>query len=109
MPLCLIKVVGAHPKLNPLIQPLADDSDRPYIQWNMLFPTSDCRRSVDPAHVSWSSGRGDPATFPRVTNLRLVSDTYPWMIDVHARDPDIGVTCGEVDDFIHENVMRMSN
>ncbi|KAF8162790.1 hypothetical protein B0H34DRAFT_671943 [Crassisporium funariophilum] len=97
----LVRVVRATVKINPLIQPLPEDgSDQTHLKWNMLFPTSTVQRSTDPSHVSWSRGRDAPATFPRISAMRLVSDTIPWMIDVRARDKDRGVTCGEVIDSI---------
>ena len=97
-------------KLNPLISPLPEDgSDRVHLIWNMLFPTSTVQRSTDPSHISWSKGRDAPATFPRVSSLRLVSDTIPWMLNVDARDNGIGVTCGEVIDSIGNQLLKFSD
>ena len=75
----------------------------------MLFPTSTVQRSTDPSHISWSKGRDAPATFPRVSSLRLVSDTIPWVLPVEARDIGIGVTCGEVIDSIAHQLAKFSD
>ena len=97
-------------KLNPLISPLPEDGpDRVHLNWNMLFPTSTVQRSIDPSHISWSKGRDAPATFPRVSSLRLVSDTIPWMLNVEARDIGTGVTCGEVIDSIGQQLSKFSD
>ena len=97
-------------KLNPLISPLPEDgSDQVHLNWNMLFPTSMVQRSTDPSHISWSKGRDAPATFPRVSSLRLVSDTIPWVLNVEATDIGIGVTCGEVIDSIEEQLVKFSD
>ena len=97
-------------KLNPLISPLPEDgSDRVHLNWNMLFPTSTVQRSIDPSHVSWSKGRDAPATFPRISSLRLVSDTIPWVLDVEAKDIGVGITCGEVIDSIGQQLVKFSD
>lgn len=98
----LVKVVKAKLELNPLLAPPPDDTERPYLKWNMLFPTAQCQKSDDPAIRSWSSGRGAPATWPRIKSLRLISRSFPWDIQVTATDPEDGVTCGDVIDAIHE-------
>ena len=97
-------------KLNPLISPLPEDGpDQVHLIWNMLFPTSTVQHSTDPSHVSWSKGRNAPATFPRVSSLRLVSDTIPWVLNVKARDIGIGVTCGDVIDSIGHQLLKFSD
>lgn len=69
----------------------------------MLFSTSHCRRSSgDPAGRSWTKGREAPATFPRVTEVRLVSEAFPWTVTVKASRPDSGVTCGDVIDKLED-------
>jgi hypothetical protein len=76
----------------------------------MLFNASHCVRSDDRPDKSWSNGRGSPATHPRLTEVRIVSRTFPWAITVHAADSNIGVTCGEIidrlDDFLHKNLRK---
>ena len=105
----LVRVVHAEVKLNPLIEPVPDTGpERPFLKWNMLFHTSLVQRPTDPAHVSWSKGRNAPATFPRVTSMRIVSDIYPWMIEVHAQTEGRGVTCGEVIKSIYQNMQRLA-
>lgn len=76
----------------------------------MLFTASHCVRSDDPPQRSWSRGRTDPATFPRLNVLTIVSRTFPWIVTVRAHDEKLGVTCGDVvdriDDFLHKNVKK---
>lgn len=98
----LVRVVRANLKINPLIQVYDENTgdDSAHLLWNMLYPTSTVQRSTDPTHVSWFKGRDEPATFPRVSWLRIVSEITPWVIEVHARDKERGVTCGDVIDAI---------
>ncbi|TFK34908.1 hypothetical protein BDQ12DRAFT_334942 [Crucibulum laeve] len=103
----LARVVRADVRINPLLQPPDESSDSPFLEWNMLFPSNNVHRSNDPTHVSWANGRGAPATFPRVTSLRIVSETIPWMITVTAQHPNVGVTCGEVIEGISHDLNRM--
>lgn len=83
----------------------------------MLYPSSTIQRSDEPSYKSWSRGRDTPATFPRVSTLRLVfasssneaSSTIPaWLIDVRASDRDSGVTCGEVMDSLASALSRFT-
>jgi hypothetical protein len=75
----------------------------------MLFSSSHCLRSTDPPHKSWTNGRGEPATFPRVTHIRIISKAFPWMINIHARDKSIGATCAEVIDGIADYLQKLSS
>ncbi|KAF7353823.1 hypothetical protein MVEN_01067900 [Mycena venus] len=106
----LIRAVHAKVRLNPLIQPTPDSAGAPppYLKWNMLFPSNQCQRSDEAVHMSWSNGRHEPATFPRVTLLQLVSETFPWVVKITARNRDIGVTCGEVVDYISRDMYRLT-
>ena len=102
----LIKAVGAKLEINPLLLPIGDDDERPHLRWNMLFSTAHCHRSTDPTHRSWSNGRQEPATFPRVTALRLVSDVFPWILDIKATNTAVGVTCGDVIEQLSDHLQR---
>ncbi|KAG5639170.1 hypothetical protein H0H81_006074 [Sphagnurus paluster] len=105
----LLKVVGAQLRLNPLIEPLPESgADRPHLLWNMLFDSGNIQRSTDPSDVSWSNGRDEPATFPRVTMLRVVSEIFPWLIEVHASDAAVGVTCGELIDTLSTSLQTLT-
>ncbi|KAI0078975.1 hypothetical protein K474DRAFT_1592861 [Panus rudis PR-1116 ss-1] len=97
----LIKEVNARLELNPLIMPASDDPSRPYLKWNMLFRSGQCQRSTDAGNRSWSTGRNAPATWPRITSLKLISRSFPWVIDVKASNLENGVTCGDVIEEIH--------
>ena len=72
----------------------------------MLFHTNACHRSTDARNRSWIHGREEPATFPRVTLLRLVCRNLPWMITVRARNPSAGVTCGELIEEVSDCLNR---
>jgi hypothetical protein len=95
--------------INPLLTSNAD-SDGEYLKWNMLWPSSHCSRSWDPPHKSWSKGRGEPATFPRLTYVHIISQVFPWVITVKASDINAGVTCADIidtmDDFLHGMLKR---
>ncbi|CAL1703263.1 unnamed protein product [Somion occarium] len=100
----LIKETDARLELNPLIMPLdapargEDHNDS--LEWDMLFHTGRCHCSSDPAGRSWSQ-RNPPATWPRVSSLRLVSGDFPWVITIDASNPENGVTCGDVLEGVH--------
>lgn len=92
----LVRAVSATIRINPLLStPTGDD----YLRWNMLFSTSNCYRTTE-SRRSWIKGRDAPATFPRLTHVRIISRSFPWMISVKAKRQNIGVTCGEVIDTI---------
>lgn len=107
----LIPLLDVVLRINPLIQPALDDgpSNQVYLNWNMLFPTSSVHRSTDPDHVSWSNGRDAPATFPRLSMLRIVSVGLPWVIEVRAGPGNGGVTCGEVIERIGHELSKFSS
>jgi len=102
----LLRAVNAQLFINPLLEPPDNGLKRPHIEWNMLFPTSTCHRSTDRKSQSWMVGREEPATFPRVTLVRLVCRNLPWMISVRAHNRSVGVTCGELIDDIWDNLYR---
>lgn len=107
-----LKVVGAKLELNPLLTPVPDDgpqSEKDHLRWNMLMGSSLVHRSCDPLSVSWSAGRNEPATFPRISHLKIVSEHYPWLVEVKARDQAVGVTCGEVIDCIATNMEKLTS
>ncbi|KAJ7490645.1 hypothetical protein FB451DRAFT_1022815 [Mycena latifolia] len=94
------RALGVTLRLNPLLQHSMAPGGLPQLEWNMLFPPNKCWRSGDPMRMSWWKGRHEPATFPRVSHIRLVSEIFPWVISVAARDLDVGVTCGDLLDYI---------
>jgi hypothetical protein len=106
----ILSVVKANVLVNPLLETQPESSDNDYLKWNMLWPSSYCSRSCDPPHRSWSKGRSEPATFPRLTSIKIISHSFPWMITIKAADVAIGVTCGDiidgVDDFLHGMVKK---
>ena len=102
----LTKAVGAKLQMNPLLLPLGDEEDHPHLRWNMLFSTAHCHRSTDPTHRSWSNGRQEPATFPRVSELRLVSRVFPAVINIRATNRAIGVTCGDLIEQLSDHLQR---
>ena len=102
----LVKAVAATPQINPLLIPIGDGEDRQHLRWNMLFSTAHCHRSTDPFHHSWSIGRQEPATFPRVTELRLISRAFPWIVHIRATNRAIGVTCGDLIEQLSGHLQR---
>ncbi|KAK0492086.1 hypothetical protein EDD18DRAFT_1029721, partial [Armillaria luteobubalina] len=103
----LIHKLGAKPILNPLLQPPPDDLAREYLKWNMLHSPNTCQSSKDAGNVSWSSGRGEPATFPRVTSIVLYIERQLASIQINAANKDVGVTCGDVIDSIAHFMRRI--
>ncbi|OCH88246.1 hypothetical protein OBBRIDRAFT_836765 [Obba rivulosa] len=90
----VLKKVKARVEINPLLGPPTEGGD--HLTWNMLFSTAQCTRSTEETGFSWRAGRQAPATWPRVTHLRLVSHTFPWVVDVPASNLSLGVTCSDV-------------
>ncbi|KAN0073725.1 hypothetical protein V8E55_011979, partial [Tylopilus felleus] len=78
----------AWPKFNPLLAPPFDTHD--YLRRNMLFHTNNCYWTTEPQR-SWVKGRNAPATFPRLTYIRIISRAFPWMIHARADNPELGV------------------
>lgn len=100
-----VKAVAATPQINSLLVPIGDE-ERAHIRWNMLFSTAHCHRSTDPTHRSWSNGRQEPATFPRVTELRIISRVFPWIVNIRATNRAIGVTCGDLIEQLSDHLQR---
>lgn len=101
----VVRVLHVEVRLNPLISPYTDENraNTHFLKWDMLLPTSAVQRSSDVPNVPWLAGRDEPATHPKVTMLRLVSEHFPWVITVHEAPKGRGVTCGDVIETIsHE-------
>lgn len=61
---------------------------RPIIDWNVsLHP------GFLPSHHRLRSWRDEPATFPRLSSVRLCSPFFPWVVDVSNKR---GVRCIDV-------------
>lgn len=84
------------------------EPEHDYLKWNMLWASNMVQRSSDGPQTSWSEGRSSPATFPRITSMRLLPSLLPFTIEIFARDPDIGVTCGDVIDAISDSMRKHS-
>lgn len=96
----LVAAIDCSPKLNPLLWSPFEEPYlglRDFLTWNMLCSIN-CVRSFSEPNVPWVDGRDTPATFPRVSSLRLVFRLFPWTVNISARDPDVGLTCGDVID-----------
>ena len=102
----MMQAVAVPPQINPLLAPIGDEEDRPHLRWNMLFSTAHCHRSTDPPHRSWSIGRQEPATFPHVTELGLISRAFPRIIRISATNRAIGITCGDLIEQLSEQLQR---
>ncbi|KAK0188522.1 hypothetical protein F5146DRAFT_1225290 [Armillaria mellea] len=82
-----------HPSLHPALSSTSS-SDR--IIWNMIFPPSTAERVRENVRESFDSFRLEPATFPRVSILHIVSRRLPWVFNVTPDDDAVGVTVGDV-------------
>ncbi|KIK57883.1 hypothetical protein GYMLUDRAFT_736827 [Collybiopsis luxurians FD-317 M1] len=108
----LVSVLKVQPKLNPLLIPAQtpaqarpEQERREYLTWNMLLASYMVQRSIDSTDSTWSEGRDNPATFPRVTCMRLISHIFPFTFEIPASDINLGVTCGDLIDGL-ANSMR---
>ncbi|KAF8509785.1 hypothetical protein JB92DRAFT_2638377, partial [Gautieria morchelliformis] len=104
-----VAILDATLVVNPLCSPAGDNPppDRPVLLYNVLFPVGTARRSIDPPNRSWSIGRNSPATSPRVSQLRIVSREFPWVLEIEASRPAHGVTCLDVLEGIHEQLQDL--
>jgi hypothetical protein len=70
--------------------------------WNTLYPGSYARLPHDPSGESWFEKRIEPATFPRMSIIRIISRTFPWMIEIKGEDSEAAVTCRDVVEQLHK-------
>jgi hypothetical protein len=93
-------------QVNPLLMTRSKDDTGVFLKWDMLWASSSCLRSDNPPNYPWMQGRNEPATFPRLSALQIVSNAFPWTVDIMALDEDIGVTCGDVIDSLDSYLHR---
>jgi len=79
--------------VHALLGPTPPSASHPSLVFNMLFPPNMIHLSNEHPSRSWMNGRSDPATFPRLSHISLISPHFPWIIEVRN---DQGVTCGDV-------------
>ncbi|TDL22564.1 hypothetical protein BD410DRAFT_704137, partial [Rickenella mellea] len=94
-----IETLGIIPKLNSLLAAPHEEHEEhsgDRLEWTMSFPTSMVHRVSDPPHTSWTRGRTSPATFPRISNMRICLHDSPWVTNVVASDQEVGVTCSDI-------------
>ena len=104
-----VAILDATLIVNPLLSPGGDNPppDRVFLEYNVLFPVGRAHRSIDPPSRSWSIGRHSPATSPRVSQLRIISREFPWVLEIEASRPQHGVTCLDVLEGIYEQLQDM--
>ncbi|KIY68775.1 hypothetical protein CYLTODRAFT_443125 [Cylindrobasidium torrendii FP15055 ss-10] len=95
--------------LNPILMPMTDDMEREYLKWDIRHRTNTVQSSKDHGNTSWSRERDEPATWPRILSMSLVTRWAPFIIPVHAHDESIGVTCGEVIEAISNFMSKRSS
>lgn len=93
-------VIETHPLLRPVSE--SRDSSEPFLVFDILFPPNTIHVSNEPPRKSWSKGRKDPATFPRLSVIRLISKYTPWVIQVTSDAPG-GISVSDVISAIHEH------
>lgn len=91
-------------EIHPLLRPIAEtrDSSDPFLVFDVLFPPNTIHVSNEPPRKSWSKGRKDPATFPRLKLMRLVTRFTAWVIQVSTDSP-AGITVSDVINAIHDH------
>jgi len=85
-----------------LLLPPAEGKNSTAMIWNILYPGSYARLPNDPSGESWFEKRIEPATFPRMSSIRIISKTFPWSIVIKAEDNDTAVTCRDVVEQLHK-------
>lgn len=86
--------LGLHPTLHPILRSTSSDDD--YIVWNMIYPEETAIRARKDVQEPYDAFCSEPATFPRVSLLNIVSRSHPWEFIVRAYDDSVGVTIGDV-------------
>ncbi len=82
------------PILNPVFSAPSPGND--HIIWNMMFHPSTARRVRDGVEEAFASFRYEPASSPRMTIFNVISPSFPWILDLRSKDPNVGVTVGDV-------------
>ncbi|KAK0495030.1 hypothetical protein EDD18DRAFT_1173645 [Armillaria luteobubalina] len=82
------------PVLNPVL--LAPLSEGDHIVWNMISHPSTAKRVGDGFEQPFEAFRYEPASFPRLTILNVISPSFPWIINLRSGDLNVGVTVGDV-------------
>ncbi|KAK0454358.1 hypothetical protein EV421DRAFT_412745 [Armillaria borealis] len=87
-------ILQLSPILNPVFSSTSSSND--YLVWNMIFDPSTAKRVHDGVEEPFESFRHEPACFPRMTILNVISPSFPWILDLRSSDPNTGVTVGDV-------------
>ncbi|KAK0459279.1 uncharacterized protein EV420DRAFT_313166 [Desarmillaria tabescens] len=82
------------PILNPVFSGPSSGSD--HIIWNMMFHPSTAKRVRDGVEEPFESFRYEPASSPRMSIFNVISPSFPWILDLRSKDPNVGVTVGDV-------------
>ncbi|KII91510.1 hypothetical protein PLICRDRAFT_38277 [Plicaturopsis crispa FD-325 SS-3] len=93
------KIASPEPvALHSILVPSDEDSYNERLVWDMRFDSNrDCGIAGQASSkIYWNANRTAPATFPPILQMRLIVDRLPKDIVVVARNPAIGITCGEV-------------
>ncbi|KAK0239290.1 hypothetical protein EDD85DRAFT_829750 [Armillaria nabsnona] len=83
-----------HPMLHPILRSTSSNDD--HIVWNMIYPPETAIRARKDVQEPYDAFRFEPATFPRVARLNIVSRCHPWEFIVRSYDDSAGVTIGDV-------------
>ncbi|KAK0226519.1 hypothetical protein IW262DRAFT_1480592 [Armillaria fumosa] len=90
----IISILKILPVLNPvLLSPLSEGD---HIVWNMISHPSTAKRVRDGFEQPFDAFRYEPASFPRLTILNVISPSFPWIINLRSGDSNVGVTVGDV-------------
>ena len=93
-------------EVNPILRHLPPQSDENRLEYNVLFSLSTASLFKDKQEISWVDGRDEPAVLPRLETLTLISEHFPWMINVKASDADVGVTCADVMEALNRDLHK---
>ena len=86
---------------NPLLQRLSTAPGSTTIIWNLIFPGTHACSPGDPGGESWLEDRFGPALFPSLSQIRIISRVFPWIIEVESERPRKALTCRDITDQIH--------
>lgn len=87
---------------NPLLQSLSAAPNSTTIVWNLIFPTTHARSPSDPGGETWLQDRLGPALFPSLSQIRIISRAFPWIIDIKSERPRKALTCRDITDQIYQ-------
>lgn len=53
----------------------------------------------------WKQRAHELATFPHISQINIISKSFPWIIEIHSRHPSKGVRCSDIVEGLHAHFL----